>query len=58
MKTTGTRRRLALRLKRGIDLVGAGVGIAALSPVIAGIAAGIAVTQGRPVFFQIGRAHV
>jgi lipopolysaccharide/colanic/teichoic acid biosynthesis glycosyltransferase len=43
---------LALRVKRGIDVIGAGVGLAALAPVLAGIAAGIAVTQGRPVFFR------
>lgn len=44
--------RIALRVKRGIDVLGAGVGIAVLSPVLTGVAAAIAITQGRPVFFR------
>lgn len=45
-------RRAALGVKRGIDLLGAGVGLVVLSPVLATVAIGLAVTQGRPVFFR------
>jgi lipopolysaccharide/colanic/teichoic acid biosynthesis glycosyltransferase len=45
-------RKIALRLKRGIDVVGAGAGLMALSPVLALTAVAVAVTQGRPVFFR------
>ena len=46
------RRALALRVKRGIDVVGAGIGLVALSPVLAATAAGILITQGGPVLFR------
>jgi lipopolysaccharide/colanic/teichoic acid biosynthesis glycosyltransferase len=39
-------------VKRAVDVAGAALGLAALSPLMAGIAAGIAWTQGRPVFFR------
>jgi lipopolysaccharide/colanic/teichoic acid biosynthesis glycosyltransferase len=45
-------RKIALRVKRGIDVVGAAAGLAALSPVLAATAAGILVTQGRPILFR------
>jgi lipopolysaccharide/colanic/teichoic acid biosynthesis glycosyltransferase len=46
------RRRLLLWVKRVIDLVGAGAGLIALSPVIAGIALVLVLTQGGPIFFR------
>lgn len=45
-------RRGALAVKRGIDVVGAGVGLVVLSPLLAGVAVAILVRQGRPVFFR------
>lgn len=45
-------RRLALRLKRSIDVVGAAVGIVVLSPVIASTALALALKQGRPILFR------
>jgi sugar transferase EpsL len=45
-------RRQALTVKRGIDVAGASVGLVVLSPPLAGTAAAIVVTQGRPVFFR------
>ena len=45
-------RRQALTVKRGIDVAGASVGLVVLSPLLAGTAAAIVVTQGRPVFFR------
>jgi sugar transferase EpsL len=47
-----TRTRLALALKRGIDLAGAAVAIVALSPVLAWTAVAIVVTMGRPILFR------
>jgi len=47
-----TRRRLALALKHGIDLVGAAAAIVALSPILAWAALGVAVTLGRPILFR------
>jgi lipopolysaccharide/colanic/teichoic acid biosynthesis glycosyltransferase len=41
-----------LWVKRVIDLVGAGAGLIALSPVIAGIALVLVLTQGGPIFFR------
>ena len=38
--------------KRCIDLVGAGVGLVLLSPLLAVIAAAVMVTSGRPVLFR------
>ena len=46
------RRRLSLGVKRVIDVIGAGVGLIALSPVLAGIALVLLLTQGRPIFFR------
>jgi lipopolysaccharide/colanic/teichoic acid biosynthesis glycosyltransferase len=43
--------RFALAVKRAIDVAGAGVGLVALAPLLAGISATLAVTQGRPIFF-------
>jgi len=44
--------RQALAVKRGIDVAGASVGLVVLSPLLAGTAAAVRVTQGRPVFFR------
>ena len=52
MRAMESRRRIALRVKRGMDVIGAGMAVVALSPVLGGIAAAIAFTQGRPVFFR------
>jgi len=46
------RKRLSLGVKRVIDVIGAGVGLIALSPVLAGIALVLLLTQGRPIFFR------
>ena len=46
------RRRLALSVKRGTDVVGAIGGLALLSPVLAWAALAVAVAQGRPIFFR------
>lgn len=45
-------KKIARVFKRGIDVVGAAVGLAALSPVLVLTALAIAVKQGRPVFFR------
>lgn len=39
-------------LKRAVDVVGAGAGLLALSPVLGAAAAAIATTMGRPVLFK------
>lgn len=44
-------RDLRLAIKRLIDVAGAGAGLVLLSPVLAGSAAAIALTMGRPVLF-------
>ena len=49
MNTRGIGARIA---KRGIDLLGASVGLLALSPVLLVTALALLVTQGRPVFFR------
>jgi lipopolysaccharide/colanic/teichoic acid biosynthesis glycosyltransferase len=49
------RKRWALAVKRGVDLVGAAAAVVALSPVMAWTALGIAVTQGRPILFRQAR---
>jgi sugar transferase EpsL len=46
------RQRLARAAKRGVDVVGAGVGLVALSPVLLGIAVAVWVAQGRPILFR------
>ena len=38
-------------VKRCVDVVGAAIGLAALSPVIAGIAVAIRIVDGRPILF-------
>ena len=48
----GLSRRQALAVKRSLDVVGAGVGLIVLSPVLAGTALAIRISQGRPVFFR------
>ena len=48
-------RRLERAVKRGIDIVGAVVGLMVLSPVLAVAAIGILVTQGRPILFRHDR---
>jgi len=45
-------RREALAVKRVIDVLGAGIGLVVLSPLLAGTAAVILMMQGRPVFFR------
>lgn len=45
-------RRQALAVKRGLDVVGASVGLVILAPLIAGTAAAIRVVQGPPVLFR------
>jgi lipopolysaccharide/colanic/teichoic acid biosynthesis glycosyltransferase len=52
IRSEQSRHALALRVKRGIDVVGATAGLVALSPVLAATAAGIAATQGRPILFR------
>jgi sugar transferase EpsL len=46
------RRRFALSVKRGIDVVGAIGGLALLSPILAWSALAVAVVQGRPILFR------
>ena len=45
-------RRVALRAKRAIDVVGAVTALAVLSPVLAWISLAVVMTQGRPIFFR------
>jgi lipopolysaccharide/colanic/teichoic acid biosynthesis glycosyltransferase len=45
-------RRVALGVKRGIDVVGAGLGLVLLSPVLAAIALAVRATLGSPVLFR------
>ena len=45
-------RRTALAIKRAIDLAGAVVGATVFSPVLAGTAVALLVTQGRPLLFR------
>lgn len=49
---SGVERRVALGLKRGMDLAGAGMAIVVLSPILAGTALAVAAKMGRPVFFR------
>jgi len=53
-----TRKRWALAVKRGIDIVGAVAALVALSPVLAWTAVGVAVTQGRPILFRQKRPGI
>jgi lipopolysaccharide/colanic/teichoic acid biosynthesis glycosyltransferase len=45
-------RETALRVKRVVDVVGAGAGLVALSPLIAGAAVAVWTSVGRPIFFR------
>jgi lipopolysaccharide/colanic/teichoic acid biosynthesis glycosyltransferase len=45
-------RRVALAAKRAIDVVGAGLGLVVLSPVLAACAIAVRVSLGRPVLFR------
>jgi len=46
------RRRLARATKRGVDVVGAAVGLAVLSPLLAWVALAVAATMGPPILFR------
>lgn len=48
----GTQRKVALGLKRGIDLLGAAAGLLLLAPLLAATAMALLATQGRPVLFR------
>ena len=43
---------MARLVKRGIDIVGAVVGLVVMSPVLAAAAAAVAISMGRPVLFR------
>jgi lipopolysaccharide/colanic/teichoic acid biosynthesis glycosyltransferase len=45
-------RRVALAVKRGLDVVGAAVGLALLSPLLGAIALAVRATLGSPVLFR------
>ncbi len=45
-------RRVELAIKRLIDVAGASVGLVVLSPLLAWVALGLLVTQGRPILFR------
>jgi lipopolysaccharide/colanic/teichoic acid biosynthesis glycosyltransferase len=45
------KRETALALKRVVDVVGAGIGLLVLSPVLACAAAAVRIGMGRPIFF-------
>jgi lipopolysaccharide/colanic/teichoic acid biosynthesis glycosyltransferase len=54
-------RRATLGVKRLGDLAGATVGLVVLSPILAGVAVAVLLTQGRPILFRHlrpGRSHV
>lgn len=44
--------RLKNAVKRGVDVVGAGVGLVFISPVLAAAAVAVGLTMGRPIFFR------
>jgi lipopolysaccharide/colanic/teichoic acid biosynthesis glycosyltransferase len=46
------RKKLALLLKRGLDLLGAGAGLVALSPLLGATALAVLARQGRPILFR------
>ncbi len=48
-------RQAALKVKRLVDVVGAGLGLLVLSPLLAGAAAAVWVSLGRPIFFLHAR---
>ncbi len=48
-------RRVALKVKRGMDVIGASAGLLLLSPVLAAAAAAILIEDGRPVLFRHDR---
>ena len=45
-------REIGLMLKRAIDIIGAGVGLVVLSPLLLGVAAAIRLTDGAPILFR------
>jgi lipopolysaccharide/colanic/teichoic acid biosynthesis glycosyltransferase len=45
-------RRVALAVKRGIDVIGAAVGLAVLSPLLAAVALAVRATLGSPILFR------
>ena len=47
-----SRGRLALSVKRGVDIVGAVLGFVVLAPVFGITSFAILATQGRPIFFR------
>jgi lipopolysaccharide/colanic/teichoic acid biosynthesis glycosyltransferase len=51
-----TARSTGLRLKRGLDLLGAVAGLVVLSPIFLAVSAAILLSDGRPVFFRQPRA--
>lgn len=51
-RTVISNRRLALSVKRGVDVVGATIGSVLLAPVLALASVAILVTQGRPILFR------
>src|SRR5512142_953741 len=46
------RKERALALKRAVDVVGAGVGLVVLAPVLGGLAAVVWAAHGRPILFR------
>jgi lipopolysaccharide/colanic/teichoic acid biosynthesis glycosyltransferase len=46
------RRALGTGVKRGVDVVGAALGLVILSPILAWTAVGALLTQGRPILFR------
>ena len=51
-----TRSRSSLLMKRAIDVLGAGLGLIVLAPLLAAVAAGIKLTSRGPVFYRQERA--
>jgi len=54
----GRQRRFALAVKRGVDILGASCGLAALSPLLGTVSAALLVTDGRPILFRQVRAGI
>ncbi|HQR80491.1 MAG TPA: sugar transferase [Actinomycetota bacterium] len=52
MRRARLSRSQALAVKRGIDVVGAGVGLILLSPLLVGTAVAIRVVEGKPILFR------
>ncbi len=51
----GPTRMLSLAVKRGMDVVGAGVGLVVASPILLVVAAAILMADGRPILFHQAR---